>query len=63
MPSVMKAAAKGAARSATATGMSTPEADLWADLLLACIVVFVVLAPSFLFRVKTPAAPTAKKKL
>jgi hypothetical protein len=32
--------------------------DLWADLLMACVVIFVVLAPAFCFRV--PSAPSSR---
>lgn len=35
--------------------------NLWADLLMACFVIFVVLAPSFFFRVNdTASAPSSR---
>ncbi|KAG2787443.1 hypothetical protein JG687_00008050 [Phytophthora cactorum] len=37
--------------------INTGGLDMWTDLLIACLVVFVVLAPAFLFRV--PADPDA----
>lgn len=47
--------------SGSGNGGSAGGVNLWADLLMACFVIFVVLAPSFFFRVNdTASAPSSR---
>ncbi|GLD98084.1 hypothetical protein PINS_up006781 [Pythium insidiosum] len=47
------------AQSSTALGRG--HVDIWSDLLLACLVIFIVLAPSFMFRAPEPGQQDRKK--
>ncbi|EGZ10977.1 hypothetical protein PHYSODRAFT_304671 [Phytophthora sojae] len=42
--------------------INTSGVDVWTDLLIACLVVFVVLAPAFIFRVPEDAEAAASPK-
>jgi hypothetical protein len=66
----MAPAAAAAAAAKATTALSSvrpasafkPSVDLWSDLLMACLVIFVVLAPSYFFRVEQPIGRTSDKK-